>query len=1023
MQKKMNMSSEKRRQKTKLSFRLSIPILLVVIIQLFTFLITMAIGGEFRDIKQYANNTLVEKTENRCNYIRTDLQEKPAMVQEYSEQINTLVAGILAENGATISQLRTNKALNQSIIESSVEIVSNLMRRSLANDAYLILETGDLYADEVDGGKGIAKAALYLRDVDPKSGSGYSDLLMEIGYPSLSLNYGITRHSGWSLYFMPDPEDTKNFDFYYKTMQTAINSRGLSQNNLGYWSGFSRPSSATAPSLKYSIPLIAKDGTVYGVLGIGMTESAIMANIPSRDFLAESACYVLGRSTSEDTFDVMTYSGSAYNKLLGDENTLHVTDVQDDIYSFDQVTDVVLTGSVQFIYLYGQNSPYGDERWALISVADKSTVLRPLLYLRQMLFISALISLLVASIIAFLSCLQLTRPISNAIKLMNDNQKYNEIIHFQPSNIYEIDKMTDAITQLQVNSQNFSSQVSRMIRIADVGLGTYMYDHADGSIFVGQSIQEFLRREVRLEQDTLMSRQEFLNSISSEEIRRAIHESMERLDSGSHEDFSEVYLINLEDGTTQWIRLSTVYADDRTIGILQDITDTMLEKKRIEYERDYDRLTGLLNRHAYYQQIEDLFRDKDKLKITAFIMIDLDNLKYVNDTYGHDFGDDYIKTAATSLAAFRNYGGIVSRISGDEFNICLPGFDSKDEVRKIIASVRDQLLQGSCLLADGTHFRIRASIGVAWYPDDAQAYEVLMKYADFAMYTIKHSTKGEIAEFDTKTYAADSVLLTGVEEMNRIIDEGSVKYAFQSIISAKTGEVYGYEALMRVQSKIFQSPLELLRTAKTGAKLYEIERLTWTKALADFQALVDKGRIGKNANVFINSIANSKLEPDDEIALEKQHPHLLKHIVMEILESESSDDKCAAHKMQLIKRWGGRMALDDFGTGYNSEYALLTIQPNIIKIDRSIISGCDNDVSRRVIIHNLVRLARTKQILVLAEGVETEEEMKTVIACGVDLMQGYYFGHPLFEPQPLDAEIAEKIRKTAMLRDETLRGD
>ena len=1010
MTKNLNTSPKKEKQKIKLSLRLSIPILLVVVFQLLTFIITMAIGGEFRDIRQYAYNTLLEKTENRSNDIRTELQEKPAIVQEYSEQINSLVTGILKENGATIAQLKTDKDLSRNIIESSMEAVSGLLRRAQTNDAYLILETGNLYVDE---GMDIAKAALYLRDVDPKSGSDYSDLLMEIGYPTLSQTYGITRHSGWSMYFMPDPTDMKNFDFFYTTMRTARERSELSQSSLGYWSGFSKPSSMTTPSIKYTVPLIAEDGTVYGVLGIGLAESTILSNIPSHDFLAETACYVLGRSMSGDNFKVMTYSGSAYAKLLGEENTLRVDNVQEEIYSFDQVTDVDLIGSVQFIDLYGQNSPYVTERWALISVADKSTVLRPLLFLRQMLIISALISLLVAGVIAFLSCIQLIRPISNAIKLMNNKRKYNEIIHFTPSNIYEIDKMTDAITQLQANSQNFSSQVSRMISIADVGLGTYMYDHADDSIFVGQSFQEFLHSQIRLEQDTVMSRQEFLDSIAFDEIRQAIQERMDNLNSKSQEDYSEVYRIDSKGGKTQWMRLSTVDAGDRSIGILQDITEAMLEKKRIEYERDYDRLTGLLNRHAYYQRIEELFRDKDKLKITAFIMIDLDNLKYVNDAYGHDFGDDYIKTAAIALTDFRNYGGIVSRISGDEFNICLPGFDSKDEVREIIAHVRDQLLQGSCLLADGTHFRIRASIGVAWYPDDAQSYEILMKYADFAMYTVKHSTKGEIAEFDMNTYAADSVLFTGVEEMNRIIDERSVQYAFQSIISAKTGEIYGYEALMRVRSKIFQSPLELIRAAKNGAKLYEIERLTWTKALADFQALADMGILGENTHIFINSIANSRLEPEDEVALERQYPHLLKHIVMEILETESSNENCAIHKLQVIKRWGGQIALDDFGTGYNSEYALLTIQPNIIKIDRSIISGCDKDISRRIIIHNLVMLARTKQILVLAEGVETEDEMKTVIACGVDLMQGYYFDHPLFEPQPLSPEIAEKIRQAA----------
>lgn len=1011
MKKNINISPKKKKQKTKLSFRLSIPILLVVVFQLLTFLITMIVGGEFRDIRQYAYNTLIEKTENRYNYIRTELLDKPVIVQEYSEQINNRVTAILKNRGETIEDLQTDKELNQTIIESSVEIIANLLRRSQANDVYFILETGDLYSDESNKN---ARPALYLRDVDPTTDSGYSDLLMEIGYASLSQSYGITRHSGWSLYFEPNVDNMKDFDFYYKPLETALENSDLPQSKLGYWSGFSLSSSMTVPSMKYTLPLIAEDGTVYGVLGIGLMESTILSNIPSHDFLSETACYVLGRSTSGETFDVLTYSGSAYGALLGDTSTLQVDSVEDDIYSFKQVTDVTLTGNVQFLDLYGRNSPYGEDQWALISVADKSTVLRPLLYLQKMLLISAFISLVVAGITALLSCLQLTRPISNIIKRMHDKQTYNEIIHFQPSNIYEIDEITDAITQLQENSQKFSSQVSRMISIVDVGLGTFMYNHVDDSVFVGQGFQKrFQHQQEQVEEDIVMNRQEFLDSIFTDKIRQAVKESMDRWDVATHEDYSIVYQIDSPDGSSQWIRLSTVYEENQSIGILQDITEMMIEQKRIEYERDYDRLSGLLNRHAYYQRVEEQFRDRDKLNTTAFIMVDLDNLKFVNDTYGHDFGDDYIKVAATALRKFQNYGGIVARISGDEFNICLPGFSSKDEVREIISEVHTELLQSSCLMADGTHFRVRGSMGVSWYPDDAKSYEVLIKYADFAMYTIKHSTKGGIAEFDLSSYSADSVLLTGVEEMNRIIEEGRVKYAFQSIVSARTGEIFGYEALMRVQSDIFQSPLDLLRTAKTGARLYDIELLTWQQSVSDFLVQVEAGRIASDAYIFINSIANVRLSPEDEMSLvEKGYPGI--RIVAEILESEDAANADITQKYGAMKKGGAKIALDDFGTGYNNEYTLLALQPDIIKIDRSIINGCNIDASRRMIINNLVKLSHSKNILVVAEGVETQEEMETVIACGVDLLQGYYISYPLFDPEPLDPKIVDKIRNLAI---------
>jgi EAL domain-containing protein (putative c-di-GMP-specific phosphodiesterase class I) len=277
------------------------------------------------------------------------------------------------------------------------------------------------------------------------------------------------------------------------------------------------------------------------------------------------------------------------------------------------------------------------------------------------------------------------------------------------------------------------------------------------------------------------------------------------------------------------------------------------------------------------------------------------------------------------------------------------------------------------------------------------------------MYTIKHSTKGALAEFDMSTYNKDSILITGIEEMNRIIDEHSIKYAFQTIVSAKTGEVYGYEALMRPQSTVFKSPLDLTRIAKACSKLYTIERLTWTKALETFHQQLNENRASKDTKLFFNSISNCLITDDDIKEIEELHKDILPNLVMEILEGEQSNMDFMNIKINLLKKWKGQVALDDFGSGYNNEYALITFNPNIIKIDRSIISGCDNDVGRQNIISNLVKISKVKNILVLAEGVETYDELKTVIEFGVDLIQGYYVSRPLFELQPVPPNVKQDI--------------
>ena len=1005
MEKKQNMTLQKGRKRVRMRTRMSILILLIVIFQIVTATVVLVCGGEFRELREYSYNTIAEKTANNSTYIQNEFKQKAAIVQAHAKQFNSITAEILRDSGASAASIKTDKELCNGIIESSPDIIISLLQNSMADDAYIILDTGNLY------GAG-AKAALYLRNADAESEN--SDINMLIGAASIAQDYGFTNHSDLSQYFTPNPEDMPNFDFYYTTIQTAQENSSLSPNDLGYWSGFSDVLSDEAPSMKYSLPLIAGDGTVYGVMGIGLTKDTVLSDIPSYGESGAADCYVLGYSNSVGNYDILCYSDSSNDVISGNADTLYISAKEgEDVYSLDIGTDAELSGSVQRMEIYSENSPYAEEEWALISVSDTSKVLWPLMFLQKMLATAALLSLIVIAIVAIPGCGLIVKPLSNLSKMIKTKRKYNEVIRFEPSNIYEIDEITDSITQMQINVQDFSSQVSKMISIADVGLGTFMYDRTDDSVFVGQSLIKVLKLRLPPDEDIMMSCGEFLASIENPEVRSYVSEGMEIQEGTVPKDFSKVYEINRSNGGKSWLRMGYTYSPGTVIGIVQNITSAVKEKNRIEYERDHDHLTGLWNRHAYYRIIEKMFRDQSDSNITAFIMVDLDNLKYVNDTYGHTFGDDYIKTAATALKKFRNYGGVISRLSGDEFSICLPGLTSKEEGREIIAGIRRDMLNGSCLLPDGTHYKISGSMGVSWYPDDSESYELLMKYADFAMYTVKHSTKGEVAEFDWHSYSTDSLLFTGVEEMNRIIEERRVKYAFQSIVSARTGEIYGYEALMRIQSKIFQSPIELLRTAKTGAKLYEIERMTWTKALEDFQALIETNRIDKSARIFINSIANNKLEAEVEAEIEKKYPHILNQIVIEILENESSDEECTAHKAQLMQKWGGQSALDDFGTGYNSEYALLNLRPNIIKIDRSIINGCDNDDDRRMIIENLVKLARTKNILILAEGVETREEMETVIACGVDLLQGYYLAYPLFEPEPINPKITDAIRSLA----------
>lgn len=998
--------------------RLFLSTLLLAILQFGTFLGTLFVSGEFSYIKKYAYDSMSEKAENRKNYVENTLADKMPIVYEAGKDINKITQNILKTSGKDYDALSTDKALSKQVLNDSTNVLITMLRRGLVNDAYMVLDTGDLF----DSSESENLATVYIRDVNISNTSeaDSENLFLEAGSADISKNYDVMLDSAWTSYLQPKGNSDGSFDFYYTTIQTARDNPGVSMENLGYWSGFSSISQTGRESMRYTIPLVADDGTVYGVVGIGLMEKTILSYIPGNDLPNERSCYVLGVDRdNDDVYQPELHSGAIYKRLVSNGTVIgHHDSLGKNVYDFNSNSDVTVptVGIIKDINIYNADSPYKYNKWAIILISEKSSTLSIYNTLVQMFVMAFLISAVITIISTIIMNRHVTKPVTQISKTLEKNKNSSDIIDFKSSGIIEIDQLTDAIKQLQINVIEQSSRVSKIISMSISGIGAFMYDTEKNNVFISESLVSTLQCTTLPEKDCTISFEEF----------KAYMESIDRTNGinilsffsmvcqeQSEEINTKQYHIMLDSGDERWYRLSLRRDKAKILGLVQDVTQSVLEMQKVKYERDYDVTTGLLNRRAYYKRVEKAFRQPEKLKTAAFIMFDIDNLKYVNDTYGHDFGDDYIKAAANVFKTFQYHGGVVARMSGDEFNVFLSGFDSKDDIRKVVAEIKEKLAASSCLLSDGTHYKVRASGGISFYPDDSTSYEMLVKFSDFAMYTIKHSTKGSIAEFDMSSYSKDSILITGVEEMNRIIDTESIRYAFHSIISVKTGDIYGYEALMRPQSMVFGAPLDFIRIAKSSAKLNEIERLTWKLSLKTFGQLVKSGQISKNAKIFINSISNCIIRDNDISEIVEGNKDILKNVVLEFLESEETNAEYVEAKKRCIRNWNAMTALDDFGSGYNSEYALITLQPDIIKIDRSIVSGCDKDEGKADIITKLVQIAASKNILVAAEGVETKGELRTVIKCGVDLLQGFYFGKPTFEPEKCSKAMKDEILSIA----------
>ena len=186
--------------------------------------------------------------------------------------------------------------------------------------------------------------------------------------------------------------------------------------------------------------------------------------------------------------------------------------------------------------------------------------------------------------------------------------------------------------------------------------------------------------------------------------------------------------------------------------MVEDVTAATLERIRIERERDLDPLTGLYNRRAFYRFAAQLFEKRDELGCAAVVMMDLDNLKRINDTFGHEWGDRYLHAAAVCFRRSIPESALCARVSGDEFNILLTGYESREEAERVIGWLIDGIRSSRFDLPNGMMTHIRVSGGIAWYPQDGSDLRELIKNADFAMYRVKNGAKDAFETFDHELY-------------------------------------------------------------------------------------------------------------------------------------------------------------------------------------------------------------------------------------------------------------------------------
>jgi diguanylate cyclase (GGDEF)-like protein len=442
----------------------------------------------------------------------------------------------------------------------------------------------------------------------------------------------------------------------------------------------------------------------------------------------------------------------------------------------------------------------------------------------------------------------------------------------------------------------------------------------------------------------------------------------------------------------------------------KDMTEYKLAKEKIQYLATHDSLTGLPNRLLFTQllshSIEAAKRDKRKL---AVFFVDLDRFKTINDTKGHDAGDQLLKQIADRYQQLLRTADVVSRQGGDEFVLFIENVTKRTDLKMIANAILSSTYQPVFLYDE--ECRVTASIGISIYPEDGTDEQTLMKNADTAMYYAKAEGKNNYRFYSSDIHMQTSERM-GIEKNLRFaLDRRELSLHYQAKVDVRTGAITGVEALLRWNSPVLGSvaPLQFIPIAEETGMILPIGQWVLQTACAQNVAWQKQGlpAICMAVNLSLRQLMDNQLIADIRTVLEETGlaPELLE---LEITESMIMSNP--AHIIAIlteIKRIGVKLSIDDFGTGYSSLSKLKEFPVDTLKIDRSFIHNLPDNDQDKAITQAILVMGESLSLNVIAEGVETEAQLNFLKEQFCGEMQGFYFNKPM-EPDSFAAFLREQ---------------
>ena len=506
--------------------------------------------------------------------------------------------------------------------------------------------------------------------------------------------------------------------------------------------------------------------------------------------------------------------------------------------------------------------------------------------------------------------------------------------------------------------------------------------------------------------------EEWLERVRADDLGR-LRAAIDAHLAGATSHFESEHRIRHADGTYRWVFSRGVAVRDREnratrmAGSMSDITDRKATAERLRHDARHDSLTGLPNRTMFLDRLElSLSRAKRHSRYRcAVLFLDLDRFKRVNDAFGHPVGDQLLVALARELQAAMRQGDTVARLGGDEFAVLLHDIESVEAAVEVAKRIHSTVSKPIAI--GGRSLSVTPSIGIATGGPGIRAAE-LMRNADIAMYEARVSGD-DMAVFTTtmRRRVVGQLKLEG--ELRDALERGRLRVFYQPIVEIEHGELAGLEALARwpADAEREVSPINFIPIAEDTGLIRPLGRVVLREACSQLSEWRADGLVSDDVPISVNvsgrQLGETGLLEDVSVAL-RESALPAGALRLEITEGTMMrDPERMPAALDELEELGVGASLDDFGTGYSSLTFLRHFAGNTLKIDRSFIASINADEGSAEIVRTIIGLARNMDLTVIAEGVETEDQLRKLYELDGRYAQGFLFA------EPLDANETESV--------------